>query len=90
MKFHAITTRTDQEWPRDHPLRRVSSIIADDRIERAEFLICSDAGDERLPPADGDRDEPCECSQCGAPLVRRASSPSQLQPICCTCWDKIK
>lgn len=89
MKFHAITERTDSEWPADHPLRKVSSIIAPDAIGRAEFLCCSDAGDERLPPAVGDYDVAVVCSRCPAPLVKRASAPAGLKPICSRCWSKI-
>jgi len=88
MKIHAITERTDQEWPDDHPLRKISSVIADDRIDRAEFLICSYAGEDRLPAASDDHDEPCSCTQCKADLIRRASGPS-LPPICRKCWDAI-
>lgn len=87
-KVHAITARTDREWPADHPLRQISIPLTPGLFARAEFLICSLATDERLPAAADDHDVPCECSSCGAALLRRASAPP-LKPICMTCWGRL-
>ena len=87
-KLTVITERTDREWPADHPLRQVSSVIMDARIPRAHFLICSYDWEERIPPAPGDEDVECECSRCPAKLVRRASAPD-LPPICRGCWGML-
>lgn len=91
VKIQAITERTDREWPADHPLRAQSAVVSNADIVKAEFLICSVAGSERLPPAEGDHDEVCACSApfCGRELVRRASSPRHLKPICAPCWEAV-
>ncbi|HLH92037.1 MAG TPA: hypothetical protein VKX28_26695 [Xanthobacteraceae bacterium] len=87
-KINAITERTAREWPADHPLREVSVPLTPALFARAEFLICSNADEDRLPPAADDYDVPCECTRCGAALLRRASAP-KLKPICMTCWGRL-
>ncbi len=64
MKLTVITERTDTEWPIDHPLREVTSVIADADLPRAEFLICSESGEARLSPIGDDHDVEGRC-RCG-------------------------
>lgn len=90
MKFAAITEKTDRDWPADHPLREISSIIADDAVmSRSEFLLCSDWGDSRLPTLGKDYDVKDTCSKCGKDVCHLASAP-KLPPLCSACWNEIK
>ena len=87
--IHAITERTDREWAPDHGLRQVSIVLPDAELDRAEFLICSYVGGERLPPADGDSDVVRACSACDISVVARASAPAHLKPLCQRCWTRL-
>lgn len=89
-KLNIISEKTNREWPADHPLRKVSVIIPDQHLNIAEFLVCTNAGEERLPPVPPDYDVFCMCCECGADLVCRHSAPKHPKPICFACWEKIK
>jgi hypothetical protein len=89
--IHAISERTDREWPRDHPLRAQTIVLGDEALSAAQgFLICSKLGEPRLPPADGDRDVTKRCICCIASIVHRASAAPHLVPICAQCWTLIE
>lgn len=90
MKLHTIAERTDREWPADHPLRKVSRVISDEGVGRAEFLVCTLVGEERLPPAVNDHDMLDACTKCGTGIVHRASASARPKPICWKCWTKIE
>jgi hypothetical protein len=87
-----ITARTDAEWPQDHPIRRVATVVTKSEAEKAEFLICMRKDDPhpRIPPASDDRDEDCRCTECGVDLVRRASAPRKPKPICFECIKTVQ
>lgn len=87
--INAITTRTDAEWPADHPLRQVSRLLTNAAAEAADYLVCSNAGEERLPPAPDDHDVFATCCKCSTAVVHRASAPKGPAPICVRCWGKI-
>ncbi len=86
---NAITARTDAEWPQDHPMRRHVTVLTNEQVAKiGDFLVCSLAGEERIPPPADDADVAATC-RCGAALVHRASAPGNLVPICPSCWEKI-
>lgn len=87
MKIQAITDRTDAEWPADHPLRSHALTATPELLAQAKYLICDRADNpDHRPPPDDDFDVPCQCSKCGYGLLRRASAPRGLEPICTRCW----
>jgi hypothetical protein len=87
--INAITARTDAEWPADHPLRQVARVLTNAQAENADYLICSNAGTERLPPPPDDYEVFTTCCNCSTAIVHRASAPKGPAPICLGCWEKI-
>lgn len=91
--IRAISARTDAEWPREHPLRAHVQVLSDNDLathaaaDRA-FLICSNVGDDRLPPAADDADVSGVCATCGRAVIHRKSAPT-LPLICFACWEAI-
>lgn len=89
MKFAAVTEKTAKDWPTDHPLRKVTSVIADDAVmSRADCLVCSDWGDPRLPTIGADYDVKDTCAKCGKDICHLASAP-KLPPICIACFETL-
>jgi hypothetical protein len=89
-KIQTITQRTDSEWPKDHALRKyVDTILPDDKLHTATYLVCNYYGSERLPLSEGFIDEFCNCIKCNAELVRRTDAPKHLKPICFPCWNSL-
>jgi hypothetical protein len=86
---NAITPRTDAEWPPDHPLRRISSVITNQAAAVADVLVCSLVGEPRLPPAADDHDVVASCIECHKLIVHRASAP-KLPPCCWFCWSTYR
>lgn len=81
----AMTDRTDVDWPADHPLRRIATVISQKMAEEVgEFVICTIEGEARLPPAAGDHDVTAVCAECGVQIVHRASAPN-LKKVCWKC-----
>jgi hypothetical protein len=86
--LRVISERTNKEWPSNHPLRKAVHFVLNDE-KRAEFLICAEAGSERITPADDDKDLFIDCG-CGKHLVYRDSAAKHLTKICFECWGKIE
>jgi hypothetical protein len=89
LTLNVITERTDREWPADHPLRKITSVIADDGIARANVLVCTLPGEERLPAPAGDHDVEAHCVECGETVIHRASAPAGPMRMCWKCWAHI-
>jgi hypothetical protein len=86
--YYAITERTDSDWPQDHPLRKHVRQVLPDRGPRPPgvyYLICTMAGDERMPTPEDDRDIHTKC-RCGNAIVHRASADPELIKVCPDCW----
>lgn len=86
--IHAITEHTNQVWPADHPLRSKSVVMKEEDIPKDAILICSYAGDYRLPPAPGDFDVVGMCD-CGKRIVWRASAPKLIKRVCKRCSERV-
>lgn len=84
-----ITHRTDAEWPPDHPLRVGTTVISPRQAPPDAVLICSPLGEYRQPPPDDDRDVEGICTDCGKPIVHRASAPPHLRKVCINCFGEM-
>jgi len=77
----AITTRTDAEWPADHPGRRRARVMANAEIAKLDpgegVLICAIVGEPRDPPPADDADVVVTCAWCPNQIVHRASAPGE-------------
>lgn len=90
--IRAISTRTDAEWPADHPARKGAVVLSDRRLADfpQAFLICTIVGEPRIPPAPDDSDVEGQCNRCPNRVVHRASASPDLELVCWQCFQKIE
>lgn len=94
--INCITTRTDAEWPPDHPLRRYADSGVMTNADFSKFkveeiaLVCQKPGEKRLPCPPDDRDDAASCFKCGCDLVKRASANPAWRCVCFDCWGKMQ
>jgi hypothetical protein len=97
--FFAITTRTNDEWPADHPLRQhAAAVLSEKFIEETlpqtlapgeiDVLVCQLKSEPRNPPPQGDCDVVTQCAyDCGRTIIHRGSAPRNLKPVCYICFQ---
>ncbi len=86
-----ITDKTDREWPADHPLRKVTEVMAQDDVDALpakKLIIVSRIGEQRAPLQPGDEDLEAICGRCGHAVLIRRPGPHFDEVTCLQCFTE--